>query len=202
MEKSRGLCNIAPSYKTKHATFEDFLKLLKETSHYLAPDASFSEEQKRSYIKTTTIVTSLREYFKEITGKVKCICVGEGLQQLTAFFIATIFNFDVIAVDPLMALHWVKESKLPNLTCVRSEIDSFSVPPEETKTPKYETTIIVWLTSNGGLNKLTETIKMSLSKRIIVMAYPCKDLYDHWLPSPSPFIEYDKLNMLIWDLFI
>ncbi|AYV83483.1 MAG: hypothetical protein Hyperionvirus7_54 [Hyperionvirus sp.] len=188
-EQKKGFVQGAHVFETKQATLEDFLKLVKEISDLSVGGAAISEERVRLFIKTATVINSLREYLAtETTKKIKCICVGDKIEPFTAFFIAATSNFDVVAVSPLM----LRVSNLKNLTCVRSEIESFFLPPSP-----EEITIIIWLTSNGGLEKFIETI--DFSKRIIVLASACKDMYHHWFPTPLPFIEDDKLNMLLWD---
>ncbi|AYV81466.1 MAG: hypothetical protein Harvfovirus35_15 [Harvfovirus sp.] len=186
------LLKKAPSVETKESTFDDFSKLLGEIGHYMNPDIPLSDERKKFLIKVTTATNSIRKYLGD-SDKVKCICVGCGSEPLVAYFIASTTKFEVIAVDPLLSPHWVEAPKLPNLTCVRSDIDAY-IPKE---TPMFETCAILWLSSRPNLDKFKS--KCLNHKRIIIMSSPCNGFYHHWIPTPAPFIEYDKLNMLIWD---
>lgn len=194
-----------------------YFRLLKKIDEKKIPNPMFlklfgNNHPTKEIIETTTAFYNIKKYIISNTDShitvnkiihdknILCICVGDGIGPATGYLMAAATDWNVLSIDPVMRDEWLVDSKISNLTCIKSKMEDVCL-------EKYIDVKICFIISVHGhadLNALW--MRMSKNTRIIALSIPCCTGFEHYVKNVKPVIKYDeneipsdKRTLLIWD---
>jgi len=166
----------------------------------------------KEIMETATCVRAIKGYLSKacksrkksdlimMNKNVLCVCVGDGIGPAVGYLIAGGSNWRVLSIDPLMADEWTKNSKIPNLKCIRDKMESCDL-------SKYKADLGIIISNHGHANFTDLWQRMTkLYKRVIGVSIPCCSKIVHHVKDIEAVSKYevtdiqsDKRTVYIWD---
>ncbi|AYV80432.1 MAG: hypothetical protein Harvfovirus1_57 [Harvfovirus sp.] len=215
--QTKSKLDIKVEVETSHHVLDAYFRMLEKIRDRHLPNPMdlmlFGRSNPaKEILETATAAETVRRYIFSHTKTIAeahwvlnnrntlCICVGDGIGPATGYLIAATTLWQTLSVDPEMRDEWIQDSKIPNLRCIRSNIEDAVLP--ETK---MDLCIVVSVHGHADFNVLWKRL-LPLHARVIAVSIPCCPGFVHHVLDVEPVLQFVEneipspmRKVLVWD---